>query len=235
MRIGGALATLLSSFTMAAATASEAPAASPLVVRWCGTFNEYDRACPLFGQVRLVDGAGERAVPVGTATRVSPGSTLSNEIGSQVRLSFARQAICELGPHATEILTRPGDLATSLFLQRQGRTRCKSSRGRRSWVALSCRTDGRCPAQADVRGKFVTYEDRGAHSASHEGDESRVVLLLCAGFYSVRVERDFGFAEVGGGSSSRGPVRISVVESGHEIHVKAERVLGRQCTGVARI
>lgn len=235
MRIGASTAALLSSFAMLAATALEAPAASPLVTRWCGTFNEFDRACPVFGQLRLVDGAGERAVPPGTVARVSPGSILSNDLGSEVRLSLARQAICELGPHATEILTRPGDLPTSLFLQTQGRTRCKSSRGQRNWVALSCRTDGRCPAQADVRGKFVTYEDRRAYASSHEGDERRVVLLLCAGFYSVRVERDFGFAEVGGGSSSRGPVRISVVESGHEIDVKAERVIGRQCTGVARI
>lgn len=229
------LATLVSSLAIAAATASETPAASPLVAHWCGTFNEFDRACPRFGNVRLVDGAGERAVPTGAVTRVAPGSTLSNDIGSEVRVSFARQAICELGPHATEILTRPGDLASSLFLQKQGRTRCKSSQGQRNWVALSCQTDGRCPAQADVHGKFVTYEDRGARAASHEGDESRVVLLLCAGFYRVRVERDFGFAEAEGGSSSRGPVRVTVVESGHEIDIAAERVAGLQCAGVARI
>jgi len=224
----GIAAGLLCTLAVAIPATGTATGAS-LAASWCGSLNDLDRLCPKFGRVAV----STEVLPLGGVHRIEGGSTVSSDPGSEARLSFARQAICELGPDAAQILTRPGD-SSSLFLQTLGRSRCRSNRAGATWVSLRCLPDGRCPAQADVRGKFVVFREQQAQSSAVEGEVRSAVMVICAGFYNVRIESDFGFAEVGGGSSSRGPVLIRIVESDHELDLKAERVQGRACTGLAR-
>ena len=185
--------------------------------KWCGSPTAADSLCKATGAVvAAAPGKAPRQAAKRRVFSIVPGTTIKAVPRSVAKLTFGRQARCQLGPISslTEIVTRAGD-ADSLFLQRNGISFCTF--GRSSTVLPFFCND------MDARCRVLVYVDGTSQTIVHTSNP--VVIDLCAGEVSVRIERDFGLAEgsVGAPGSDPGRVRITLLETDSTIELTIDK------------
>jgi hypothetical protein len=179
---------------------------------WCGARKAVDRVCRESGKVS-VDG---RALARRKATAAPPEAVVRAEAGAIARITFKRQALCQLGltDGPTEIQTRFGG-STRLYRQTDGVSWCTFADDETSLLPFFCEPDGTCPVIVKTDGSVIVHTS------------NPIVTVVCAGSFHVRVTDANGLAEASGSASEAGRIRITVHQTEDSIELEVDSVHGR--------
>ncbi|HEU5063287.1 MAG TPA: hypothetical protein VFT79_09085 [Solirubrobacterales bacterium] len=197
---------------------------------WCGDDGS-DWLCRQEGAVHVVREQGR--IVVGAAPqRLEDGSRVRVEATGLARITFKREAFCEVGGVATrtKLITRAG---RSLFQQNAGKTSCISRGKRKIHFGFHCGVDEPCPARLWSTGKVMTEWRSRAISQGlvtsppdelslAAGERRELRAIVCDGKYRAILSQGASVAEAEVGVvSGLSWALIRIVEEEHlfELHV----------------